>query len=266
MRSPLTARQRPGQGGPQARPPLGSRRAAALPGRRAKAVEGALAVDGLRRGGLRDAGRRGAYAEPAGGRCPRPAWHLVDDGRWPRWASSVTPQGVVAVCRFLDVPLDEITAAAAAPVAVCADVRDPGNAGTVIRTADAAGADAASCSPAERRPLQRQDRPRDGRQPVPPRRSPSSPTPRPPSAGCRAPAHRARRRRCGRGRPVRRHRATCSRGRTAWLFGNEACGLPDDLAALADHRVAIPIHGRAESLNLATAAAVCLYATARVRG
>ncbi len=50
---------------------------------------------------------------------------------------------------------------------------------------------------------------------------------------------------------------------TAWLFGNEAWGLPDDLAELADQRVAIPIHGRAESLNLSTAAAVCLYASAR---
>jgi TrmH family RNA methyltransferase len=54
-------------------------------------------------------------------------------------------------------------------------------------------------------------------------------------------------------------------GRTAWLFGNEAWGLPDEVAALADHRVRIPIHGRAESLNLATAAAVCLYASARQR-
>lgn len=54
-------------------------------------------------------------------------------------------------------------------------------------------------------------------------------------------------------------------GPTAWLFGNEARGLPDELSALADHRVAIPIHGRAESLNLATAAAVCLYASARVQ-
>jgi TrmH family RNA methyltransferase len=54
-------------------------------------------------------------------------------------------------------------------------------------------------------------------------------------------------------------------GPTAWLFGNEAWGLPDDVAALADHRVRIPIHGRAESLNLATAAAVCLYASARAQ-
>ena len=52
---------------------------------------------------------------------------------------------------------------------------------------------------------------------------------------------------------------------TAWLFGNEAWGLPDEVAALADHRVRIPIHGRAESLNLATAAAVCLYASARAQ-
>ncbi|WP_336275810.1 TrmH family RNA methyltransferase [Nocardioides sp. B-3] len=51
-------------------------------------------------------------------------------------------------------------------------------------------------------------------------------------------------------------------GPTARLFGNEAWGLPDDPAAPADHRVAIPIHGRAESLNLSTAAAVCLFASA----
>jgi TrmH family RNA methyltransferase len=52
-------------------------------------------------------------------------------------------------------------------------------------------------------------------------------------------------------------------GPTAWLLGNEAGGLPDEHAALADHRVSIPIHGRAESLNLSTAAALCLYASAR---
>ena len=52
---------------------------------------------------------------------------------------------------------------------------------------------------------------------------------------------------------------------TAWLFGNEAWGLPPHLAELADHRVAIPIHGRADSLNLSTAAALCLYESARRR-
>jgi TrmH family RNA methyltransferase len=51
-------------------------------------------------------------------------------------------------------------------------------------------------------------------------------------------------------------------GPTAWMFGNEAWGLPDDLLAQADASLAVPIYGRAESLNLATAAAVCLYASA----
>src|SRR5699024_3089039 len=52
---------------------------------------------------------------------------------------------------------------------------------------------------------------------------------------------------------------------TAWLLGNEAHGLDPELAAAADHRVAIPIRGRAESLNLASAAAICLHASARAQ-
>ena len=51
-------------------------------------------------------------------------------------------------------------------------------------------------------------------------------------------------------------------GPTAWLFGNEAWGLPAEVLALADAPVAVPIYGRAESLNLAAAAAICLYASA----
>ena len=54
-------------------------------------------------------------------------------------------------------------------------------------------------------------------------------------------------------------------GPTAWVFGNEAWGLPEETRALADAVVRVPIHGRAESLNLATAAAVCLYASARAQ-
>jgi TrmH family RNA methyltransferase len=50
-----------------------------------------------------------------------------------------------------------------------------------------------------------------------------------------------------------------------WIFGNEAWGLPEADRALADAVVRVPIHGRAESLNLATAATVCLYASARAQ-
>jgi TrmH family RNA methyltransferase len=56
---------------------------------------------------------------------------------------------------------------------------------------------------------------------------------------------------------------------TAWLFGNEARGLDEEALRLADLALRLPIYGRAESLNLATAASVCLYETAfaqRARG
>jgi TrmH family RNA methyltransferase len=52
---------------------------------------------------------------------------------------------------------------------------------------------------------------------------------------------------------------------TVWLFGNEAHGLPDGFDAIVDRSVKVPIYGRAESLNLATAAAICLYASARAQ-
>ena len=52
---------------------------------------------------------------------------------------------------------------------------------------------------------------------------------------------------------------------TAWLFGNEAHGLGEELLAEADCRVRIPIRGRAESLNLATAASICLYESAKAQ-
>ena len=57
-------------------------------------------------------------------------------------ADTVTPQGIVAVCNFVDVPLEEVLGAGPQLIAVMCQVRDPGNAGTVLRAADAAGADA----------------------------------------------------------------------------------------------------------------------------
>src|SRR5260370_599190 len=55
-------------------------------------------------------------------------------------AQTITPQGVLAVCRFVDVPLPTLAGAAPRLAVILANVRDPGNAGTVLRTADAAGA------------------------------------------------------------------------------------------------------------------------------
>ena len=86
-------------------------------------------------------------------------------------AQTVTPQGLAAVCRRVDVPLDDVLDASPGLVAILVNVRDPGNLGTVIRTADAAGADACpdrclrgsvqrEVRPGHRRPLPRADRAR----------------------------------------------------------------------------------------------------------
>jgi TrmH family RNA methyltransferase len=170
------------------------------------------------------------------------------------------------VCSFLDVPLDSALAAALAGsslVAVCADVRDPGNAGTIIRTADALGADAVVLAGHSVDPYN----PKSVRAsvgslfhlPVALEPDPAAAVVAAQEAGLVVLAAD------GDGELSLADTAEIVAGPTAWLFGNEAWGLPAELAALADHRVRIPIHGRAESLNLATAAAICLHESARTR-
>jgi TrmH family RNA methyltransferase len=173
----------------------------------------------------------------------------------------VSPAGLVALCRHLDAPLEHVVAVSARLLAICADVRDPGNAGTVIRTADAAGADAVVLA----------GQSVDAYNAKTVRATvgslfhlPLAIEPDPAAAVREAQARGLTVLAADGAGEVDLFDADLS-GPTAWLFGNEAWGLPEDLAALADHRVAIPIHGRAESLNLSTAAAVCLYASARAQ-
>ena len=178
-------------------------------------------------------------------------------------AQTVTPQGLLAVCRFLDVPLRRLTEAAPRLVVLLANVRDPGNAGTVLRTADAAGADGVVFSDSSVDPYNSKCV----------RASAGSLFHVPVVAGSPLRQATAALRGAGMGvlaadggadRQLDGLEADGALGRpTAWLFGNEAWGLPADLLALADEAVAVPIYGRAESLNLAAAAAVCLYASAR---
>jgi TrmH family RNA methyltransferase len=184
---------------------------------------------------------------------------LVDDRALASLSDAVNPAGLVAVCHHLDVPLaDALTGDL---VAICADVRDPGNAGTVVRTADAAGAGGVVLAGSSV----------DAYNPKTVRATVGSlfhlPIAVEPDAAATVAAAQAA------GYTVLAADGagdadlfeTDLSGPTAWLFGNEAWGLPAELADLADRRVAIPIHGRAESLNLATAAAVCLYASARAQ-
>jgi TrmH family RNA methyltransferase len=189
-------------------------------------------------------------------------WTPVADRAMAGLSDSVTPAGVLAVCRFLDRPVADILAGGDL-VVMAADVRDPGNAGTVIRTADAVAADAVVLAGHSVDPYN----PKTVRAsvgslfhlPVALEPAPAAAVSAARDAGLTVLAADG-------GGEVDLFAADgLLRGPVAWLFGNEAWGLPAELAGLADHRVAIPVPGRAESLNLATAAAVCLYATARAR-
>jgi TrmH family RNA methyltransferase len=185
----------------------------------------------------------------------------VTDDALAALAETVTPQGLVAVCDFVDVPLAEALSHQPRLVAVLADIRDPGNAGTVLRTADAAGAGAVvfagdAVDPyngkavrASAGSLFHVDVVRDD--------DPLAVVERIRAAGLTVYAADAY------GAQDLDHVPLAQP--TAWLFGSEAHGLPPELADAADARVRVPIYGRAESLNLAAAAAVCLYSCARAQ-
>jgi TrmH family RNA methyltransferase len=170
-------------------------------------------------------------------------------------------QGLVAVCRKVDRPFAQALAPGARLVCVLADIRDPGNAGTVLRSADAAGADSVifagdSVDPHNGKAV-RASAGSVFHLPVARRVSVAEAV-----AGCRS--ARLRILAADANGAVNLDDADL-RGPAAWLFGNEAAGLTDAVADLADEVVRIPIYGCAESLNLAAAATLCLYATARAQ-
>lgn len=204
-------------------------------------------------------------------------------------------QGVLAVVNTPTASLADVLATAPRLVAVLSNVRDPGNAGTVIRAADAAGADAVVLTESSVELVNpKVVRATAGSlfhlpvvtgvalaEAVESLRSAglavlaadgagehdldalldlvaatSAPVTTPTAgadAGAAAPSD-------ARSAVIPNLAAP-----TAWLFGNEAWGLAPEERALADAVVRVPIHGSAESLNLATAASVCLYASARAQ-
>ncbi|KAA0084159.1 RNA methyltransferase [Mycolicibacterium sp. P9-64] len=184
---------------------------------------------------------------------------VVTDKAAKALSDTVTPVGLVAVCSLPQTGLSDVLAAQPRLVLVAVEVSEPGNAGTLIRLADAMGADAVIL------------------------------------AGHSVDPYNGKCLRASAGSifslPVLevadtedlisalqgigvRVLATTLDGETslddvelakptAWLFGPEAHGLSPDVAALADARVSIPMRGGAESLNVAAAAAICLYQSAR---
>jgi TrmH family RNA methyltransferase len=175
--------------------------------------------------------------------------------------STVTPQGILTVARFVNVPLEDLPAQPALVPVLCA-VRDPGNAGTVLRSADAAGADAVVFS----------DESVDVYNTKTVRASAGSLFHLPVVRG--APVEEAAAALRDRGLQILAADAegeasvyeTDLARPSALLFGNEAWGLPEEVLSLADLTVRVPIRGKAESLNLAAAAALMLFETARQQG
>ena len=187
--------------------------------------------------------------------------HLVTERAAKALSDTVTPAGLVAVCEIPATGLEDVVAAAPRLVAVAVEISEPGNAGTVIRIADAMGAAAVilgghSVDPYNGKCL---------------RASAGSmfsiPVVAAPDAHAAVTALRAA------GLQVlastvdgetRLDEAGELLGRpTAWLFGPESHGLSAEIADQADHRVRIPMSGGAESLNVAAAAAICLYQSAQ---
>jgi TrmH family RNA methyltransferase len=174
-------------------------------------------------------------------------------------ADTVTPQGIVAVARQTPTSVRDVFAASPRLVAICEEVRDPGNLGTIIRAADAAGADAVILT----------GRTVDPYNPKVVRATTGSLFHLPIAVGVDLATAVARAHDAGvrvvaadvGGDDFLAARALLAEP-TAWLFGNEARGLDEESLALADLSLRLPIYGSAESLNLATAASVCLYETA----
>jgi TrmH family RNA methyltransferase len=178
-------------------------------------------------------------------------------------ADTVTPQGLVGVAPLLDVALESLGRVRLAVVLEA--VNDPGNAGTVLRTADAAGADAVLLTAGSVDPHNAKCV----------RATAGSLWHLPVVSGPELPDV-VRALRAGGAQVL----ATAASGTddlddladagalaapTAWLLGPEAAGLSEQARALADRVVRIPMRGRAESLNLSAAAAVCLFASARAQ-
>jgi TrmH family RNA methyltransferase len=195
-------------------------------------------------------------ARTAGGRV-----YDLEDGVLARVAGTVTPQPLLAVVPQVDVGLARLRQAGADLVVVCVDVRDPGNAGTVLRSAEGAGAGGVVCC----------DGSVDLYNPKTVRASAGAVFHVPvvvggdPVAvldelggwGLRRLGAAAR---CGQpyseadlARPV------------ALVLGNEAGGLPQHLGDHLDGLVTIPMAGRGESINVGMAAAVLCFEAARQR-
>lgn len=183
--------------------------------------------------------------------------HEASDEVLAAMADSESPQGTIAVVTDTVTELATVLAGAPRLLVFLTNVRDPGNLGTVIRAADAMGADAVLISESSV----------DVTSPKVVRSTAGSlfhlPVVRglPIEATLRALRDSGVRTLAADGHGEVLLPEVDLRTPHAWVMGNEAWGLPADLRAQCDEVVRVPIHERVESLNLAMAATICLYAS-----
>ncbi|CDO88499.1 RNA methyltransferase [Mycobacterium triplex] len=194
-------------------------------------------------------------------RCPV---HVVTDRAAKALSDTVTPAGLVAVCDLPATGLRHALAGSPRLVAVAVEIGEPGNAGTLIRLADAMGAAAVilagHCVDPYNGKCLRASAGSIFSLPVV-----ADPDVEAVLAAVRAAGLQALATTVDGG--IRLDEADQLLGRpTAWLFGPESHGLPEEITEQADHRVRIPMSGGAESLNVAAAAAICLYQSAQALG
>lgn len=186
--------------------------------------------------------------------------NLVSESVLKELSDTTTPQGVVAVCQQFHVSIEDVLASKPTLVAFLAQIRDPGNAGTVLRAADAAGADAVVFSRGSvdiyNPKVVRSTTGSMFHLPFVIEADISSSLQKFKDGGLFVLAADVS------GDSLSTISLSDLAKPTMWLFGNEAWGLEPEVSVLADKLVQVPIFGAAESLNLATAASVCMYASA----
>lgn len=187
--------------------------------------------------------------------------HPVSDRAMKSLSETVTPTGLVAVCRLPGSGLEGILAGNPALIVVAVDISDPGNAGTLIRLADAMGAAAVVFAGDAVDPYNgkcvRSSAGSIFTVPVCSAPDPSALVDRLRAAGMQILATTLT------GELSLDDAQSALDARTVWLFGPESRGLSEDVAGLADRRVVIPMSNGVDSLNVAAAAAICLYQSAR---
>lgn len=187
---------------------------------------------------------------------------VVVEEEWMRHASDTQhPQGVMALVRLREAVLEELLQKESPFLVILEDLQDPGNAGTVLRTADAAGADGILCSEGTA----------DFFSPKVVRASMGSifhlPVVR------TGKFHEALQTLKQRGIMLAAAHLQASlsydqadyRGGCGILIGNEGNGLREETTSLAQVKISIPQQGRAESLNASVAAGILMYEVVRQR-